>query len=333
MNNGVILSKTDVRDYRIECYPEDTFPRTFELPMPEVKNQGYSSACVAFALATIAEYHGRRYGDEKRDLSPFYNYGNRRETDWSWRGLHLRDALKTMCRYGIVTTKDFPYVGDMPAIADLFEEEFDSLFDKGIPNRFEAFYRMTSAEEMKKSLTCHGPAVISIEWYEDFRVIRGVMTTSAIHNKDNGTHAMVVYGWTDSGWLVQNSHGEGWGDGGRAVLPYGVPWIEAWGVVDEISEKKREEEIHRLQSINADLNTKVDEMLLRLETLSFFKEESEKDKAEISDLTTKLANALTEIEQKNAEIALLNSHVARLRKPFSSPVGRIVAALINLILN
>ena len=253
-------------------------------------------------------------------------------TDWVWSGLHIRDALKTAVKYGIVTTKDFPYVGEVPAIVDLFEEEFNEVFDKGIPNRFEAFYRVTNDREMKKSLTCHGPAIVSIEWYDDIRVTDGVLTTNAIHDKRNGTHAMVVYGWGDDGWLVQNSHGKGWGDGGRAVLPYTVPWVEAWGIVDEISEKKREAELHRLQAINADLSMKVDELLLKLETLSFFKGESEKDKSEISDLTTKLADALTDIEKKNAEIALLNSHVARLRKPFSSPVGRIVASLINLIL-
>lgn len=332
MSNGAVFSGKDVRDYTVEVSEFDTFPQSFSLPMPDVKDQGRSDACVSFAIATIAEYHCRRFGDEMRELSPFYNYANRRETDWVWPGLHIRDALKTMVKYGIVTKQDFRYVGEVPAITDLFEEEFDNVFEKGIPNRFEAFCRLTTDREMKKSLTCHGPAIISVEWYDDILVTDGVLTTNAIHKNSNGTHAMVVYGWSDDGWLIQNSHGKGWGDGGRAVLPYDVPWVEAWGIVDEISEKKREEEIRRLQKINADLGMKVEELLLKLETLNFFKEESEKDKAEISALTAMLADALTEIEKKNAKIALLNSHVAQLKKPFSSPIGRIAAAIINFVL-
>ena len=46
---------------------------------------------------------------------------------------------------------------------------------------------------------------------------------------------MVIYGWNETGWLVQNSWGTGWGNKGRFVLPYNIPMKETWGVTDDVS--------------------------------------------------------------------------------------------------
>lgn len=57
---GAIFSPPDVRDYRIACAAAPVeFPAEFELPMPEVKNQGQVCSCVAHALATTVEYFSR----------------------------------------------------------------------------------------------------------------------------------------------------------------------------------------------------------------------------------------------------------------------------------
>jgi hypothetical protein len=45
-----------------------------------------------------------------------------------------------------------------------------------------------------------------------------------------GLHAVLVVGYDETGWIVRNSHGEGWGAGGYATMPYGYErcWVEAW---------------------------------------------------------------------------------------------------------
>lgn len=43
---------------------------------------------------------------------------------------------------------------------------------------------------------------------------------------------MVIYGWNEQGWLVQNSWGKHWGANGRFTLPYNIPRKETWGVTD-----------------------------------------------------------------------------------------------------
>ena len=46
---------------------------------------------------------------------------------------------------------------------------------------------------------------------------------------------MIIYGWNEKGWLIQNSWGTYWGKKGRAILPYDVKIREAWGVTDEVT--------------------------------------------------------------------------------------------------
>lgn len=164
MTHGALTSPKDVRNYRVvSTSPMEDLPTTYEIPnMPDVKSQGTYSACVSYALATIAEWHCRRYGDETGELSPFYNYGNRRYTTWTGKGLYCSDAIKTAVKCGFVTTKDFPYKAESPSIIDSFERQFNEIFDKGILNRFSAYYCVKTETEVKQSLMTNGPVFISI---------------------------------------------------------------------------------------------------------------------------------------------------------------------------
>lgn len=50
-----------------------------------------------------------------------------------------------------------------------------------------------------------------------------------------GAHAMVIYGWCEKGWLVQNSWGALWGSGGKCILPFDTEFNSVWGMIDENS--------------------------------------------------------------------------------------------------
>ena len=45
---------------------------------------------------------------------------------------------------------------------------------------------------------------------------------------------MVIYGWNEKGWKVQNSWGRLWGDDGCCIIPYEMPIREFWAVADDI---------------------------------------------------------------------------------------------------
>ena len=342
MTHGALTSPKDVRNYRmVSASSLGDLPTAYEIQnMPEVKNQGFYSACVAYALAIIAEWHCRRYGDETADLSPFYNYGNRRYTTWTGKGLYSCDALKTARKVGFVTTKQFPYKGEMPSIQKDFEREYDELVDVGMPNRFSETYLVKTEAEIKTALMVHGPVLTSIEWYADIRVKDGVITTKAEANDRNSNHAMVIYGWNEQGWLIQNSYGTLWGNKGRAVLPYSVPLRETYGIIDEISENHRKQEIDELTFQNHTLTARVETLMVQIhdmqEEWANFDTTTEKCfelESEIITLKEELSKTLGEIDTKNAEIERLKAENIELKKPFSSPIGQVFAKLINFIIN
>lgn len=341
MTHGALKSPVDVRNYRmVSASSLGDLPATCEIQnMPEVKNQGFYSACVSYALSVIAEWHCRRYGDETGDISPFYNYGNRRYTTWTGTGLYPCDALKTAVKCGFVTTKDFPYKGEPPSITADFERQFNDIFDKGIPNRFSAYYRVNTESEIKQSLMVHGPLLASVEWYHDMTVKSGVIQTK--YAKKSGSHAVVIYGWNETGWMIQNSWGDSWGVNGRAVLPYDIPIEEAWGIVDEISENHRKQEIDSLTAKNKELADRAETLMMHIRSMqaewaniyATTKEHALELENALSDCRGELSKALDAIDDQKAEIERLKAENIELKKPFSSPIGQIVAKILNFIIN
>ena len=91
---GAIKSPKDVRDYRAVCVAAaSSFPAEFELTMPAVKDQGAIGSCVAHSLATVVEYFSRHQGDDNREMSTGYIYGNRLNSSHAGAGMIVRDAL------------------------------------------------------------------------------------------------------------------------------------------------------------------------------------------------------------------------------------------------
>lgn len=239
MGTGAIASPVDLRDYRLSSVlSKDELPVSFELPMCDVKNQWSISSCVAHALSSIIEYHYKKENNAYVKFSTGYIYGNR--TDYVGQGMILRDALKTVASNGDVRNSLFDYNIEVPKAINKFNElNNENLIKNALPYRFSSYYKCTTQEEIKTALMKHGPVLFSIKWYNDIKVdpITGIIKTSCNKNDTDGSHCMVIYGWNESGWKIQNSWGAVWGIDGRAILPYNVPLNEAWGISDTIREK------------------------------------------------------------------------------------------------
>lgn len=309
-NFGAILSPKDIRDYRIICASNSTFPTEYELEMPEVKNQGSVGSCVAHSIATVIEYFSRLQGDESSEMSVGYIYGNRTNTDHKDWGMVVRKALEATCEYGDVTQALFPYNEEVPSIISRFEENVCGLIAKAYPHRFSSYYRCRKENEIKTALTKGSPVVMVMKWYDDIEVVDGVIQTKA--ECADSSHCMVIYGWNKQGWLIQNSWGTDWGYGGRAILSYDVPIIEAWGVTDEISETQTKLRIAELQRVNNELQNKVNNL---------------------QDNDKQLIYAQEEIQRQQEEIECLKNELTELKKPFNSNVGQFFAKIFNLIIN
>jgi C1A family cysteine protease len=231
---GALYSKKDVRDYKIACANAPVeFPAEFELKMPKVKDQGKVNSCVGHSIATVIEYFNNLQQNNNEEMSVGYIYGNRTNTTHTGMGMYTRDAIAATCKYGDVAKTLFPYNEEIPEIIEKFNSQSDELFFKGEPNRFTSYYRLYTEDEIKTSLMQNGPVIFAIKWYKDIKVVNGVITTS--QKADGGGHCMVIYGWDERGWKIQNSWGKFWANGGRAILPYDIKIREAWGIIDTLT--------------------------------------------------------------------------------------------------
>lgn len=232
---GTLFSKKDIRDYKInKATILKTFPNEFELNMPEVKDQKDVESCVAHSIATVIEYFNRTQEGTYKEMSVGYIYGNRTNTTYIGKGMYVREAIAATCKYGDVTKELFPYNEEIPRIIDRFNS--CNLFNEGEPNRFTSYYKVKTLDEIKTSLMKNGPVIIAMNWHNDIKVVDGIISTP--HQQGLYGHCMVIYGWNECGWKIQNSWGTNWGNGGRAILPYNIKIREAWGVIDTITNTK-----------------------------------------------------------------------------------------------
>lgn len=228
---GALFSKPDVRDYTASTKLSD-FPIEFELDMPKIKNQGSVGSCVAHALSTVVEYFNEKETGKYEEMSTGYIYGNRRLSLHMGSGMYMRDAVCTVAKYGDVPNSYFPVNIEVPYAIEKFEKEFDNIHSFGYQFRFAEYFKLKDEFAIKASIMENGPVVMSMYWFDDIKIRDGVMYTNGVKTRNTGGHCMVIYGWNEIGWKVQNSWGRGFGDDGNVIIPYNVRMKETWGIKD-----------------------------------------------------------------------------------------------------
>lgn len=340
---GAIKSPIDVRDYKAVCSAATTdFPEEYELHMPDIKDQGIVGACVAHSIATTIEYHSRNQGDDDSIMSTGYIYGNRLNSSHKGSGMVVRDAISQTCKYGTVPNELFSYNIEVPAAIQAFESKSVELFPSGYPNRLTSYYRLSGDAGIKSSLMRDGPVIFAMEWFDDIKIENGVIKTKEVPS--GSYHCMVIYGWNEKGWKVQNSWGEDWGDEGRAILPFDVTKSEVWGVTDQFSEALRvlqqKENVQKISKLTLE-NKKLTE-----EVQSLYSQMSDLDKTRLeekgiyenllikyNEKSRELRESLSELEKCEAEKTALSQELLEIKKPFSSPIGKFIASILNLLAN
>lgn len=244
---GAVPSPIDVRNYVATCaVSTEEFPETFELDMPAVKDQGNVGSCVAHALATTVEYFDKTQGDNVGRMSTGYIYGNR-SNYYTSKGMHLSVACRDLLKYGVCSYDKFPENVEVPRAIELVKERLINLYPEAYLNRISSYYTLDGQSDIKAALLSGSPVVFSMEWYDDIYVDEdGVIHTNCVSS--GSYHALVIYGWDDRGWKIQNSWGTDWGIDGRAILPYSIKRRETWGFTDTYSENLRNLEITKYQN-------------------------------------------------------------------------------------
>lgn len=235
--NGVKFSPRDLRDFRASnSSTKVQLPSEFRLEPKRIKDQGDVNSCVASSLSSMLETRW------KKDFSIGYIYGYRPEGYYQGEGMYPREALNTLLKLGDVLEEDFPFNEEMQEIKHKVDEKVDLLQFNSDQYRISAYARLDSVNEIKSWVYTKGIAVpIAIPTDSISLDENNIIQIPKIY--PNYGHEMLVIGWNEYGFIVQNSWGDHWGNQGLAILPYEYKIQEAWGVT--ITEYQKETEVKK----------------------------------------------------------------------------------------
>jgi len=149
-------------------------------------------------------------------------------------GSSLRGVFKGWFHHGVALEADWPSL-DLKIVPDLDDPKF---IKKCNDRPLGAFYRVNPyrLDDMQSAITeLHAIAVsgaIHAGWRTPRRMTHKpgrdpiYVIAREVNSKAIGGHAYALVGYNDIGFLVQNSWGTSWGNGGFAILPY-EDWLDS----------------------------------------------------------------------------------------------------------
>lgn len=220
------IARASIGKYEAVQPPE--FDLRKELKFPSPRDQGTRGTCAAMVGATIKEIQEARDCGFTDRMSPEFIYFHRDNRPSG--GMYGRNVFQILQKIGSVPESIYPYRDDESA-----QKPSDELYE--IANHFKIanFARVTTTSGLKKALLEIGPCYIQLPLYGT----RPTFWRPTHHSdKPDGGHALTVIGYTEEGFILQNSWGADWNDDGCIVFPYdewSVHW-ECWVSVDEHTE-------------------------------------------------------------------------------------------------
>jgi hypothetical protein len=225
----------DAPDFRDRAYiapvhsrPPAHLPPRRALP---VLDQGDTSACTGFALASVVHWLLKEDDATPERVSPFMLYSMARRYD-EFRGAEadtgssLRGALKGWHKHGACRERLWPDL-KMPKVPP--DPRNDWWID-AVRRPLGAYYRVEPQQiaDLHVALDevgiLYASAVCHAGWDEGNAARGKVPRYWEIPRRkardSDGGHAFVIVGYDERGFIIQNSWGEGWGSRGLARLTY-----------------------------------------------------------------------------------------------------------------
>lgn len=201
----------DVKDFIFNSY-EYPDSLDFRGHLPRVRNQGVSGVGSTFSIACLQSWRQRRKIRDSGYMSTDYFDHFRtheEETKMTWT---LRQELKVLKKHGICTHKTF---AKCKSTSQAMRNK--SLLRQGLTNNIYAYARVTTVQDLQKSLFKNGPALLS------FAVYNFSKTPWKRENKSQnclGGHCVAVVGYMKNHFILRNSWGEKWGNRGHTYLNF-----------------------------------------------------------------------------------------------------------------
>ncbi len=190
-----------------------------------IYDQGQLGSCTANAIGAAFEYDLIK--QELLDFTPsrlfiYYNERRMEGTVDNDSGAMIRDGVKSVAKQGVCAEDRWPY-----EIAKFTARPADRCYRDALANRAVAYQRVPQTlNQLRGCLAAGFPFVFGFTVYESFEsaeVARtGVANLPGSGETVLGGHAVLAVGYDDDAtrFLVRNSWGSEWGQGGYFTLPY-----------------------------------------------------------------------------------------------------------------
>lgn len=211
------------RKFQLSATPIKT---SVDLRQPGVliEDQGQLGSCTSNAIVGAYELMVKtQYPYKYVDLSRLFVYYNMRlfynEVNEDSGG-YLRDALKSLKKYGVCAESIWPY--DISKFEDQPSVEAYADATKRNINYYES---LVTNDEIMQVLSMGNPVVIGIEIFKEFQYLDEEFHDVSMPGKfetPEGAHAVCIVGYdlAKKMFLIKNSFGTDWGDKGYCWMPY-----------------------------------------------------------------------------------------------------------------
>lgn len=204
--------------------PQVDLRNSYQFPAPY--DQGKLGSCTANAIAAALQVDEIKQAEtspfEPSRLFIYYNERAIEHTASTDSGARIRDGIKSVAKTGYCPEAIWPY-----DIANFAQRPDDTCYQEAHLYHALAYKRvLQSLSQMKGCLAAGDPFVAGFSVYDSIRN-PDVTKTGAIPLPQQGEsllggHAILIIGYDDTSqvFILRNSWGETWGDGGYGTLPY-----------------------------------------------------------------------------------------------------------------
>lgn len=229
MNLGLLgPDPRDDRDILLESVvslPKD-IPDVIDFDYWTIISSQVHGSCTSHASSGADEFQESEEEETQVDLASKFTYITTKMISgyWNMEGDYLRNALKSLEKYGVPKERDFPDLPNKDWNEYVHTKIPDKVFDKAIERRIKGYVKIgRSLDDLIRGIwAAKSPVATGMEWFKGYRGITPDGHLPPASGASVGGHAIriVKIDIKDEKVWFANSWGTNWGNKGRFYIPF-----------------------------------------------------------------------------------------------------------------